>query len=129
MVDFNQGETITTAPKDLLKVMILERWNNCIEALESYDRRVGKGFQSDTYELIARLRALYNILSSAMKKDLPAKDFKAVKDLTTIEDYNSLLKLYSNLSDWLFDKQLIDVFTGKKYDSTKVEIENNNKGL
>ena len=56
MVDFNQGETITTAPKDLVKIMFLERWNNCTEAIESHDRRLNKGFDSDTYEIKARYR-------------------------------------------------------------------------
>ena len=128
MVDFNQGETITTAPKDLLKIMILERWNNCIEAFESFDRRINKGYEGDTYELKARLKALFNILSSPIKKSDP-KLFEELDISFRSISYESMLVIYNRLSDWLNDKELINVFTGKRYDSTRVEVENNAKGL
>ena len=124
MVDFNQGETITTAPKDLVKIMFLERWNNCTEAIESHDRRLNKGFDSDTYEIKARLQALYNILYGALKKDLSPE---ALKELTRLKEsfkYQDIMLLYYTISEWLNSKDLTNVFTGKRYDSTRVEKEN-----
>ena len=129
MVDFNQAETMTTAPRVVIQFMILEKYNYVLEAFESYDRADFKGTSTNTYEVQCRLRTLYRLLRGAIKKE-QTPEFLTLQDNKILsKDYLQLMEVLDFLTDWLHSKKLIDIFTAKKYDTTDMEAENEIHGI
>ena len=59
MVDFNNENTITTAPKEIVKIMLLERRKYVIDALEYIYKKKMSGIKADIGLLGSRIISLY----------------------------------------------------------------------
>jgi len=129
MVDFNNSETMTTAPRIVIQFMILERYNNLLESFEAYNRQSFKGHSANTYEIQTRLKTLFRLLEGAIIQDQKNENIEIIKSLIDSSDFKDHEKVLNFFTKWLHSKKLLDIFTGKKYDSTDMEMENNVNGL
>jgi hypothetical protein len=131
MVDFNNDATVATPATDVVRILILQRRNDCIEAIEAYIRNLGKTGSADPYEVRARIHSLFLELQAALRRRLSVEEYHAVRVLvinhhTAIID---LVRCFEFMNQWLDENKLIRIDTKKQYDSTIVTEEDGEKGL
>lgn len=130
MVDFNNESTITTAPHDIVKIMILERRKYVIDAFEHYARQRANNIQASKAIISSSMLALFMEWRATLKRILTEKDFKELRDkIFNNPTYEQLLEFYEKIDGLLDEKRVIRIDTIKKYDSSNVETENKEKGL
>lgn len=130
MVDFNNDSTITTAPQDIVKIMILERRKYVIDAFEHYYKQKGLSQTPNKAIVHSRLFALFLEFRPTLKRVMTLEDFGRLQSLIlNNKDIETWGQAFEIIDHWLDDKRLIRVDTIKRYDSTNVEIENKERGL
>ena len=141
MVDFNSEGTVTTPPADVLKILILEKREYVMEAINKYQIEAFKGFapkdnyiKAGLFTLFLELKAM--LLNSVFKKEkvlFNGKEEAITKQ--TIETINSNIKsdkwleAFEFLNNYLYAKGLIKVDSRSHYDKSRVSAINKQKGL
>jgi hypothetical protein len=140
MVDFNNETTIAQGSGDVVKIIRLEKRYNLFEAMEAYDKAVLLQQQAHDELIIVRARALN--LFREMEGELTrkadndkknkAKDCLIIAELKhrlmqgspdELEDAISLINLFCD------DIGLTKIDVRKRFDSTRVELENKERKL
>lgn len=130
MVDFNAEATVGTPAWDILRVLVLQRRDHFIEALEAYRRARGKGMVATDYEMQARLCSLFQELRAHLLNSLKEEEFQELEQqIDEPKDYGDTIKAWRIINNWLYSKELTKWDTRKRYDYTKVENENYETGL
>lgn len=124
MVDFNNDVTVTTPAADVVKILILQRRNDFIEASESYLKAEFSGTNTDIDILKARLFSLFYELQAALKRHYKPQEYDNLISDMRSDDYNKIMKAFFKINEWLDFMKLIRVDTKQRYDSTRVETEN-----
>lgn len=127
MVDFNNETTITTPAADVIKILILQRRNDFIEASESYLKGEFGGSTMEIDILKARLYSLFYELQAALKRHYKPKEYEVLIKELKGQDYNTLMNAFFKINEWLDYMKLTRVDTKQRYDSTRVETENSMK--
>ena len=135
MVDFNAEQTISTPPIDILKVMILQRYDDVLNSISSYYKYNDSGVQAPSYVISARIRTLLYTLKPALDRwinpdtgKLTTKDMEKILDNedSTIED---LFKVFNELCWWLDEKKITRLDNLKVLKDMNPETENEDKGF
>jgi hypothetical protein len=126
MVDFNNDKTVSTAPKNLLQILILQRRHDFQEALEQckLDNGVDTGLaQARGYDLVLELAS---IIDKHISKDRLAELIKLFldKDLTLHE----LTEIFLELTHLLYALNITKVDTKQTYDAKDAEDRNRHMG-
>lgn len=124
MVDFNNESTVSTPAVDVVKILILQRRNDFIEALEAYRKEIYRGIHTDNSIVKSRLNSLFLEVSAALKRSLKEEDFEALREKITTDKIEYLEEAFLMLNTWLDDKHIIRVDNKKTYDRRRVENEN-----
>ena len=129
MVDFNNETTVSTPAVDIVRVLILQRHNDLIEAFEHINKLEGLE-QSDDIQIIrARMFSLYLQISEVLTRQLKPEEMtefkRRLKDGTMAELTESIIKI----NEVLDAIKLTRVDTKKVYDPSRVEVENELKEL
>ena len=131
MVDFNNDTTVATPPGDVVKIVVLERREQVIEALESYHLKEGQGVETsaNTATLRARILAFWHQVQAMAKRRLKPDDYAARKDsMESLKD-EDLLEAFEWLNEFVDDMGLTYIDSRTKYDRQHVEDANEKKGL
>ncbi len=110
MVDFDNPETITNTPEDLVKKIILESLIFVEDAIEEYNKKEFKGFQTSNYLIRARLYTLFSKLAPAIRQDQGEKIFKELAEKVKSTKTTDLIISYNFINSWLYKKELTNVF-------------------
>jgi len=130
MVDFNNETTIGTPAVDIVRILILQRHSDLIEAWEMYNKEKGKGIQVRIGVVRARLFSLYLQLQPSLKRRLKPKTYVVVdKQIREAEKEEEVIKQLYFLNEYLDELRITRIDTKKQYDSTNTETENKAKGL
>lgn len=137
MVDFNNEATISTPASDIMRVLILERQNNFIEAWESYKKTRLLNVKSNNNIVKARLISLFLQLYPLLKRrlSLDAKGGKGMSfsDLTLMvnspKSDEEILQAFLTMSVVLDAVRLTRIDHKRDIDTSKVEEENKEWGL
>jgi len=129
MVDFNNDTTITTPASEIVKILILQRRNDFIEANEVYLREKYSGIETPDHIIRARLMSLFLEIQAALKRNKKKDDYDEITALIQSDDYKDLLKAYTILNTWLDESRLIRIDTRQQYDRTIAENENESYNL
>ena len=130
MVDFNNETTIGTPAVDVVRILILQRHADLIEAWEGYLKKKYSNVQPNSSIVRARLQSLFIQLQSAIKRSRTEEAYTiVVKGIREAKEEDELYKQIIFLNEFLDDLKLTRIDTKKKYDSTNVEEENRAKGL
>lgn len=135
MVDFNAGETISTAPTEILKIMILQRLDDVLNSLSSYYKYNDSGIEPPTNILSARIRTLLMMLKPSLDRWINGKQkerltTKQMLDILKSQEpkLDDLLNVFYELCYWLDLKQITRVDTRQVLSDMGVETENEDKG-
>lgn len=131
MVDFNNDSTVSTPPGDVVKILVLERREQCIEAIESYYTVESSNVDASHKAGLLRSRLLaYWYQVQAMARRRLKDDYEEIeKDMKSAKKTDDLLKAFEWLNEFTDDLGLTYIDTKQRYDRTHVEDANKKKGL
>lgn len=129
MVDFNNEATVSTPATDVVKILILQRRNDFIEAVEAYNKQNAGGIESDPSIVKARLLSLYMEIQPALERSQKEDELNNIQLLLDSNDYLDFLRCFFIINRWLDRTRLIRIDTKKSYDRTIAELENKNYNL
>lgn len=130
MVDFNNDTTVATPPGDVVKIVVLERREQVIEALESYHLKDASGVEAAAQIAIlhSRIMAFWYQVQAMVKRRLP-KEYDEKKAWFENLQEDDLGHAYEWLNEFVDDMGLTFIDSRNKYDRMRVEDANNKKGL
>lgn len=129
MVDFNNETTVTRPAADIVRVLILQRRNDVIDAFEYYRGKKAEGIAINTSLLQKRMFSLFLELQATLKRRLKDPDYKVLLEQIKSTKYEELYPAFLTFNEELDRMKLITIDTGKVYDSTRVEAENRARNL
>jgi hypothetical protein len=139
MVDFNNETTVATPPGEVVKIVVLERREQVIEALENYHRihRANVDTGDKLHLLHARVMALWYQLQAMVKRRLKGAkgtphepDYEMVKQaITGAEEESELIEAYEWMNEFIDKMGLTFIDSRANYDRTNVEDANQKKGM
>lgn len=132
MVDFNNDSTVSTPPGDVVKIVVLERREQCIEALESYHNMEAASLETGHKLSIlrARIMAFWYQVQAMAKRRLTPEIYAEVKDgIEEAKNADELVEAFEWLNIFVDDMGLTFIDSRAKYDRTRVEDANSKKGL
>lgn len=139
MIDFRNESTVSTPPGDVVKIVILERREQVIEALESYHLlSIGDQDASLKLDIIhARIMALWYQLQAMAKRRLKAAkgtdedpSYDMVKEaITTSKLLDHLVEAFEWMNIFVDDMGLTQIDSRARYDRSNIEDANLKKGM
>ena len=129
MVDFNNETTVSTPASDVVRILILQRRNDVIEAFEHYYKMNEGDVTSDLEVVKARINSLYLEIQGLLhKRDENMDEVKFNKEIFNA-DIEGLLKIFSGFNLLLYDINLTKIDNKPQYDTTNIELENKQHNL
>lgn len=139
MVDFNNDSTVSTPPGDVVKIVVLERREQVIEALESF-HFVDHGKQDTSHKLAmlySRIMALwYQIQAMVYRRLGKAKGTDDDPSYAMIEllivkatKKEEMIEAYQWMNCFIDDMGLTFIDSRARYDRTNIEDSNVKKGM
>jgi len=129
MVDFNNETTIGTPAVDIMRVLILQRRSDAIEAIEFYKKKQASGVIVDSSSIQSRLFSLFLEVEETLKRHLSEVDIKSLEDSLGSKNLDTLIDCFRKINTILDAIKLTRIDTGKVYDYGNIEEENKVKGL
>jgi len=136
MVDFMDGQTVAKPLTDLLKIMILERYDNFIESYESYYRMKFLNKTPRTNDIRSRLLSLFSYIKPAMLSeednkhhDTTVKSVEALEIAIKDKDVDEIEEAFEIINAWLYKKKITKFDNITRIDYTNIEAENKQKGI
>jgi hypothetical protein len=126
---FNSEATISTPAIDIVRVLVLQRCDNAIEAIELYKKKDGLSINYPTAEASARIYSLYLLIRNILQRKLKKENFKELSIKVKSNKINDILDAFETMLTVLDAIRLTRLDTGKEIDTTSVEDENNESGL
>lgn len=128
MVDFNNETTIGRPAVDVERILVLQRRDAIIDSFETWHQQDALGGQPPTAYIKARCKSLYLQIQGMLnrRKGTLSTDIQA---LLQKDDYDSLVKGFQLMSEFLDTLRLTRIDTRSNFDSTNVEEDNKHAGL
>lgn len=129
MVDFNNDTTVTVAPAELIKIIILQRRHDFIEAQEHYFKFLSEDVETPvSLEMVlSRLRSFYIEIKGIVKrhwKEKETNDFETIFDRRKQLDIDAIIEKFMTLNDVLDEIGLLKIDNRRLYDERRVEQSN-----
>ena len=125
MVDFTNDTLMSRPPSDIVAIILLEKYNNYIEAVEVYISKEDKGFTHSVLSTLkSRLYAMFIAQKPALKRALKPEDFKLLESIPEFEEFEEISEAYDVIISWLDKIKLLRLDTLKERDITDILGEN-----
>ena len=130
MVDFNSDATVGSSPKNILAILLLQRQNDFLEALEKDEVETANKRDPTLSITISRLKTLFLQSKQLLNRQLQKEEFEKlhaqVNKAYTIKE---ILEAYDTIDKALDKAKITRIDTKTPYDSRSIEAENNVKNL
>lgn len=113
---------------DILRILILQRRNDVIDAIEGY-RKLESHSSPDTTIIRARLFSLFLEIQAMLKRKKKPDEYDELEEDSQSDDFKKLVETFIVMNVFLDDNRLIRIDTKKIYDSTRVASEDKEKGI
>ena len=130
MVDFNNETTVGTPAIDVVRILILQRRADVIEAFELYHKQIANNIEGSTSLIHARLLSLFMELQGSIKRRCATeKDYlEVLKNFDSLE-IEQMKKNFYYLNEYLDSIKLTVIDTKKQYDRSNWETDNKENGI
>ena len=119
MVDFNNETTVTTPASDVVRILILQRRNDVIEAFEHYNKNYASDVEIDLSVVKARIHSLYLEVQGLADKRIKDTDIEGMTEkIFACKDREALLKIFSEINMLLYEINLTKIDNKPDYDTT-----------
>lgn len=139
MVDFSNDATVSTPPGDVVKILVLERREQVIEALEAISLVDHLGQEAGTKEAILRARLLalwYQLQAMVYRRLAKAKGTTDDPTYAMIEKRilvahkkDDMIEAFQWMNCFIDEMGLTFIDSTARYNRTRVEDVNTKKGL
>lgn len=126
-----QVNNSVSTPNDLIKIIVLSRWNDLLEAWENYFKTTEQGFKSDLSIVKARSISLYLCISGELsrKSEKWGEYFYKILIENKHPKEQELLKVMIEINKILDIDRLIRIDTRPAYDYADIERDNAEGGV
>lgn len=124
MVDFNNESTVGTPRSDILAVLILQRRNDAINAIEYFNKMVGQGAEPPIAHLRSAVLALFLEFRAALKNGISQSEYELLMLQCRSNDADKISSAFMTVDDWLYKKNIIKIDSRKSVDSDDIEASN-----
>lgn len=130
----NFAQSSATPPLDVLKIMILQRRDSVLEAIESYYKMRDAGSSPPTFYVTSRVRSLFFDIEPVLRRyfsenEEKKKEFAEIEAVCLGRDVMKHINTFRRICSILDEKNLTKWDNMKKINSARVEEENEEKGL
>jgi hypothetical protein len=129
MVDFNNDSVSSKPPKEILNLVVIERWYNFQDSWEMYNRDKFKGVVTSLAIPRARLLSLYLVCCALLKRKLKADEYDKVVLVCTNPQVSTtadaILDCYYLINNVLDSIELTKIDTKQTYN--RLDISKSNK--
>ena len=131
MVDFNNEATVSTPASDIVRILILERRYNLMEAIERRILNDSMAIEAgqDLAVIKARLYSFYFEICEVIPRRMKIEEKEQLEKDIQANDFAAVMRAFRSLNSLLDTIKLTRIDTKKVYDPTLVEDENKEKGL
>lgn len=129
MVDFNNEATIGTPATDVVKISILERRYDVIEAFEHYKKKKFDGIQAPLSIVRARLMSLFLEIQAMLKRKMKPEDYVLLVKGVGADKYDEVMAAFIEINEFVDELRLTRIDNQRVYNSQDVEEENKVKGF
>jgi len=135
MVNFENDQTVATAPKQIVNMIVIENYYNLISALEKFEETKMNNSPGNLARLRSRLIALVIGQFSAFKRHFEKDNLNDWKKISEAVDTNikkteeEIKEVIFLVIDWLDQKQLIRLDDRIKRDYTNIWEDNEVNGF
>lgn len=123
-----QNKTISTPQSDIIKINLYRKLMFVCDAFEDYYKYRGMSVKTSTTNIRARLIALFLSTQSALSRTMSTDDYNSLKDKVYSNTITELEDAYFTINVWMDTKKIIRIDNIKDFDTTRVELENDEKG-
>jgi hypothetical protein len=123
MVDFDNEATISTPSTEIVRVLILQSRQYCLEAYEDYLKKEMRG-GGDIGVVRARLWTWWMSIAPMYKRRYGEAEHQKIKTIMASSEEGDVLSIIEKLNEELDTIQLTKIDLKKPYDKTKIEDEN-----
>lgn len=121
MVNFNNDTTVGTPAVDVVRILILQRRSDVIEALEQYNKMEYKCLDPDLSVVRARLYSLFIELQAGLKRRLKPDIYSKLEQDIYSPEKNKILEALVFINGYLDDIRLIRLDNKPHVDGTSWE--------
>jgi hypothetical protein len=121
--------TSVSTPIEYYKILILQRYNDLVEAWESYFKNKHTGVEVSINIIHARTTSLYLALITYLKRKSDKFDKTDSILFESEPTEKQLLNIFKLINEQLDIDRLTRFDTKQTYDGTRVELENEASGL
>lgn len=113
MVDFNNESTVTVAPADLVKIIILQKWDNFNLSQEHYIEHMyaNRLTSVDLPILRSRLMSLFNCLQATLKRRINDTKYDLLLHAIRTGDYEQIIEASRTINEELDSMGLLKIDT------------------
>ena len=132
MVDFgsvNHYDKTTVPAYQLVKVVILQRRNDVIEAFEDYYKKKFNNYVVGLAVVKARLKSLFLEVRALLKHRLKNESFEELQKLVNSDDLYSLERAFMIVDDVLYQVRLTSIDDKVRVTSGVAEADNKLHGV
>lgn len=135
MVDFNNDNTISKPPKEIVSLIVIEKFYNFLEADEHVMKQRIMGANASFAVPRARLRNLFLVCYPMLKRRMKDKEFESLRELCVIGvqenkkvEYKDIVEGFTKISALLDQLELTKLDTKPGINRTKIEQSNRAQG-
>jgi hypothetical protein len=134
MVDFNNEATMGKPPKEVVALIIIEKVYNFLEADEDYAKNKLRGGQVSYAIAQARLRNLFFVSHTLLKRGLKEKEFDEITQVclntdSALVEHDDVLECFGRIFEVLDKVGLWKIDTKPTFNRLSVEESNQAQGL
>lgn len=135
MVNFNDGQTISTPSLNINKIMILQRRAEFIDAYERWFEQAHQENENNLYlsRMVSKLNTLFLEIRSMLKRKLKQKnkleEYNQLKIAINSNDSKKIISAFEYIDDFLDQIQITPVDIKRQIDTSRIEEINKYKGL
>lgn len=125
MVNFNNENTISTPATDVMRILILERRANVIEAIEHYIKLRNNGTDIADLEILkARLFTMYLEVSAMLNNHLKPEEYAELQEQIGSDSFKDLVQAFHKIDGVLYDITLTKIDSKRNIDWSNIEATN-----
>jgi hypothetical protein len=134
MVNFENDQTVATAPKQVVNMIVIENYYNLMSALEKFEETKLQGSPGNLARLRSRLINLIMSQFSAFKRHfekdtVTCDNIKEIVDTNNKKSEEEIKEVIFLAVEWLDEKQLIRLDDRIKRDFTDIWEDNEVNGF
>lgn len=136
MVDFNNEGTVTTPVQGIIKIVILEKRYNFLQAVEEFKQKEQDGktvrvsfIKSRLYNLFLEIDPTLRKNHNNIDKETKSNRYTELVEMLESDKFEVLMSAFSFINFFLYDLGLLKFDNKIKYNTVMVEEENKAKNL